>query len=144
MRALLIVGILLALAPTGATLPATCADPCTVTSDVDLYTTPLAIVASGTTVTFTASSGSHVNVDGSGIGENGSCIATPSSASQDGNPYRLTIQDGALYAEGKDLLGVDGVRECLSATALPDGSFALPFHCTLHPSMRGSLVVTPA
>lgn len=114
-----------------AALPDPCADPCSIPNgDVSFWIAP---VRSGSRVIFDGDGG-HAMADGSGVaGSASSCFTV-----ENGVPVRLDIDAGALFATVSD-----EAVECTTAQALPDGSFALPYHCRLHPTMRGAIVVSP-
>ncbi|HUR69881.1 MAG TPA: hypothetical protein VM370_11605 [Candidatus Thermoplasmatota archaeon] len=136
----LVLFALVALAPiAGAAIPATCADPCMVSSSALAFVLPATTIASGTSVSWISIDGGHVIADGVTPASSGSCLQHLGyNAVDPTTPATLTIVDGALVStvDGRD-------ATCTSATALPTGDIALPYFCTLHANMRGVLVVSP-
>jgi len=113
-----------------ASIPETCPDPCSIANGgVSFWIAP---IRSGSHVVFDGDGG-HAMADGTSIaGDGPTCFTVPN-----GTPVRFDITGAALYATV-----VDESTECTTAETLPDGSFALPYHCRLHPTMRGVIVVS--
>ncbi len=125
-----------------AAVPATCANPCGLQGSALGFVTPVAIVTSGSTVSWTALDITHVNADGSGIQVTDTCFRVTYSNTAASTPVTLTIVGSELQAT-YDVGGVPTTSTCATAKALPDGSFALPYYCKLHPEMHGLIVVEP-
>lgn len=139
-RVLLLAPLLaLAALASASPVPDTCEDPCRIVGHSFAYVAPVAKVTSGDSVVWGSLDTTHVNGDGSGSGAGATCFAVSGSVVEDSEPVRLDIVDGALLAT----VGLTTL-ECTTAELLDDGSFALPYHCLLHPIMRGVLVVAPA
>src|SRR5581483_5670142 len=129
--------VLLAL-PTAQPLPATCADPCTITAMVEAYVLPANVIADNSTVDFVSGDIGHVTADGI---SGSTCFSVSQGPGNPSPGIRFYISGGQLRANYSDGSGSHD-NACTSAVALPDGSFVLPFYCRLHPNMRGALVVS--
>lgn len=117
--------------------PLRCADPCVVDTNYSGYLPPIVEVGSGGSVVWHSSGGGHIQAD-TGIAP--SCFVTIVEGGGDSGAARFDIVDGALWANTTDL----GDQECFNAKKLPTGSFLLPYECTIHANMRGTIVVEPA
>lgn len=133
---------LASLAP-AAPAPVFCDAACTISANAAGYVLPAVIVTSGAVVTWTSTDSTHVNRDGLPlVGAQGTCISGDSFHPLAGPvSEKLEIVGGVLYATKQGVPTPTAVA-CTGATALPDGSFLLPYYCSLHPTMRGALVVT--
>ena len=142
MKSLLVCLALLLVVPVAAPLPATCADPCGISARTEAYVPPAAVIASGARVVFSSADIGHFTSDGGLVGAKDTCFGVAQSPGNPSPPVTFTIAGGALHASYTDATGAhDAV--CASATALPDGSFALPYYCKIHTNMRAVLVVSP-
>lgn len=143
MRAVLLAApllALLALASTGVTTPAACADPCVVQSSSAAYLPALVEVAAGSAVTWKSIDTTHISVDGLGVGDEDACFRASANVP---TLVRFDIVGGVLHATQTS--GAQSVtKPCATAEALPDGSFVVQYYCALHPQMRATLVVTPS
>lgn len=117
----------------GASMAATgtCVPSCDIQSHLLGYAPPVALVASGSVVTWHTLDTIHTATDGVNY-----CFHVPYAVNAPGDGFFL-VTDGALYAagEGKPL------KRCDAALELPDGSFLLEYVCLYHPNMRANLIV---
>lgn len=132
----IIVG-LLALSTLALATPLRCGDPCVVDTNNGGYVPPVVEVMSGGSVVWHSSGGGHIQSD---FGQRPACFVTFVEGGGDSEAATFTIQNGALRANTTDL----GDVECGNAKELPTGDFALPYECTIHPNMRGTIVVQQA
>ena len=142
--AALLLGLLaLATLVPAAPAPVVCDSACTIQANALGYVLPVVVVRSGANVTWASTDSTHVNRDGvPPVGAAGSCIKADSyHPATNTVSEQFDIVDGVLYATKLGVLVPESFA-CTSATKLPDGSFLLPYYCTLHPTMRGALVVT--
>jgi hypothetical protein len=131
---------LLAIASSAPATPLACAANCTVTaSSVTGYVNPVLEIVSGAVVTWHVTDVAHIERDGPTVPAGAPCLNAASGLGSDAS-VRFDIVGGALYAT--QIGGEDGTVRCASATALPGGSFLLPYACALHPTMRAALVVS--
>lgn len=122
--------------PAVTALPALCGSDCRIAaSTFPGYDPPLAVLASGSTVTFHSTDIQHVTRD-SGVGSP-RCFLVGHEGGQDSPPVRFDIVGGALVATAQGESAV-----CGSAVGDGAGGYALQYFCVLHPLMRGGLVVT--
>lgn len=142
-----IYAIVLLLACSGlalAALPATCADPCGLDASSAGFILPVAVITSGSNVTWNALDITHVNADGTGTSTTDTCFRVNYSPGTPTVPVTFTIVNASLQASYPTGVNQTHVATCTEAIALPDGSFALTYYCKLHPEMRGVLVVEPS
>ena len=128
---------LLALSTLALASPLRCDDPCVVDTNNGGYLPPVVEIASGGSVVWHSTGGGHIQAD---FGQAASCFVTFVEGGGDSEAATFTIEDGALWANTTDL----GDAECGNAKALPTGDFVLPYECTIHPNMRGTIVVQQA
>lgn len=135
-RAFLILA--LALVPLASGLPGSCADPCVIASDGTFgYTPPASVLASGGSVVWTSNDYGHYTVPGRGFLDGGDfCFYVGHTPDEPSPPVRFDLRDGALFATVDDV-----TTSCGPAVATPAGA-ALPYFCVIHPTMRGTLIVT--
>lgn len=135
-RALL--ALALALVPLASGLPGSCADPCVIASDGTFgYTPPAAVLASGGSVVWTSNDYTHITRDGRGLLDGANpCFFVDHYPDQPSTAVRFDIVGSALLATAGGT-----TLPCLGAVATPAGA-VMPYFCTLHPTMRGTLVVT--
>ena len=126
-------------APSVGSEGALCADPCIVPSHAVGYLPPLVVIESGTSVVYTSLDTVHIHVDTPTL-SGGDCFLTASKLASPADPVAFVIAGGALHASVADGPPV----RCDGAIGLAEGGFILPMHCTLHPQMRGTLLVLPA
>lgn len=139
LRALAVVVLLVLLSvPALASGPSTCLSDCAVTSSVAGYVPAVMIVESGAEVAWSGLPVENLGHTATEVGAASPCVNVLYST----NPGRatFTIHDGALWAAQP----LKAEKRCATATALPDGSFALRLFCQYHPNtMQGVLVVRP-
>lgn len=140
---LVVLAALLALPTALPAAPATCADPCTITARSVGYVSPVATIASGSSVTFVTGDIGHITADGTGTAGAPACFVTGQLVGDAPIPVTFTIAGATLRASYQDENGRAHEAACGNAQALPGGAFALPFYCKIHANMRGLLVVTP-
>lgn len=128
---------LLALSALAVASPLRCADPCVVTANNAGYQPPVVEVASGDSVVWRSNGGGHIQSD---FGQSDACFVTFVESGGESGAARFDIVNGALWANTTDL----GDVECGNAKALPTGDFVLPYECTIHPNMRGTILVQQA
>lgn len=133
----LVLAILLSLGAAALASPLRCADPCIVATNYGGYVPPAIEVASGGSVVWRSTSGGHIQAD---TGSAEACFVTIVEGGADSDTARFDLAGGVLTATTEGL----GSVACGNAIGLPDGSVALPYECTLHPNMRGVVVVAPA
>ncbi|HET6398898.1 MAG TPA: hypothetical protein VFH47_05030 [Candidatus Thermoplasmatota archaeon] len=114
--------------------PLRCADPCVVGTSNAGYSPPVVEVASGGSVVWRSTGGGHIQSD---VGQAPECFVTFVASGGTSGPARFDVRGGALWANTTEL----GDVACLNAQRLPTGGFVLPYECTIHPSMRGAIVV---
>lgn len=133
----LVLILLLAAGSAALATPLRCDDPCIVETSYAGYMPALVEVASGGTVVWRSVGGGHFQAD---HGTSPECFVTGVEGGQDSDPARFDLAGGVLTATTQAF----GTVECGNAVALPDGSVALPYECTIHPNMQGMVVVAPA
>lgn len=141
MRAVLLAALLVALAPLAASAPSPLCQPdCRVEQNAVGYVSPLVVVPEGGAVVFASLDTTHITVGGAGVGGGFGCFFVASAPGNDAPPVAFDIDGGLLRAS------TDGGAPvvCEDAVELDEDAFALAYHCGLHPSMRGALVVTAA
>lgn len=114
--------------------PLACGDPCIVSTNYFGYTPPVVEIASGERVVWRSTAGGHIQAD---AGTEAACFATFVDGGYDSDPAKFRIVGSTLRANTTDL----GDQACPNAQALPTGGFALHYECTIHPNMRGVVVV---
>lgn len=129
MRPLVPITLLLASLTPAALAAGLCVPTCEVISHDLGYASPVTLVTSGSTVTW------------SSIGLPHTATATDfcfhvafSGSSPDSASFR--VDAGQLFVK----VGTTE-KKCAGAAALPDGTTVLPYYCILHQNMRGVLVV---
>ena len=150
MKRLLTVLALAALAagPIGAhASPIACANPCTVLASIEGYVAPVVDVTSGSAVQWQGLDGdvAHPTAEATSSDTDAPCFLFPASNIRSPVPINFTITNGTLTATEPFINSQypSGTNTCLTARALPDGSFTLQFHCLLHPWMYGLIRVEP-
>lgn len=128
------IALLLALPALALGSPLRCADPCVVDTSYAGYAPPVVEVESGGTVVWRSSGGGHIQAD---TGTQPECFVTFVDGGEDSDPARFEVRGGALWANTTSL----GDAECHNAKKVDDATFVLPYECTIHPSMRGAIVV---
>lgn len=125
------------LAPLAAALPGVCADDCRIGSASFPGYEPVAtIIANGASVTWFSTDNTHVQQD-TPVGSSQTCFAVGAALGEDSLPVRFDIAGATLTAT------VDGeTTTCRSAIGNAAGGFVVPYFCTIHPTMRGTLVIT--
>lgn len=122
--------------------PFPCTDTCEVPSHVAGYVPPVLPIASGAQVVWSSLDTSHVHVE-TDLAEPGPCFRVSSSTNRDAVPVRFDIVGDALVATRNPGTPFAVTKVCADAVQAPAGSFALAYHCDIHPNMRAELVVTP-
>ena len=125
-----------------ASAPATCADPCPIIARSEGYVLPAATIASGARIAFSSADIGHVTSEGTGIGGEPGCFGIRTTPGTDAPLVTLRIEGASVVASYTDSGGRDHEAPCASAQALPAGGFVVPFYCTIHSNMRGSVVVS--
>jgi hypothetical protein len=143
---LLLLALGLAVAAPALALVPTCASSCNTDARVGAFVLPAAILPTGTSMTWTSVDVQHFVADGTTAAA--SCVSLPVPGLQASAPVTFTIEADGLHAEtgassGGGWSGASGADPLCAATQLPDGSFALPYRCLIHPEMRGVILVTP-
>lgn len=128
------------LAPVASSAPAPLCtqSECRIEQNSVAYVPPVAVVPEGAAVTFGSLDTSHVTADG--VSPGSTCLFAASAPGRDPPPTVFTIEEAGLFGTTAGL----GTVLCETAIALPNGDFALPYHCELHAPMRGVLVVVAA
>lgn len=137
-----LVGLALLL-PLGQGANPLCADPCRIGATSEGYLPPVAVLATGTNVSWEELDGvPHVNGD---AGFSDPCLFVPIEVGTPSENVRFDISAGQLELTTQPGTANATTIPCGNGVALADGSFALPYFCLLHPLlMRGALVVRPA
>ena len=128
------VALLLALPALALGSPLRCADPCIVETNYAGYVPPAVEVESAGSVVWRSTGGGHIQAD---TGTQLECFVTFVDGGADSDPARFTIQNGSLWANTSAL----GDQECKNAVKVNAETFVLPYECTIHPNMRGAIVV---
>lgn len=122
--------------PAVPALPGLCGTDCRINaSTFPGYDPSVAIIESGSTVTWYNTDNTHVQRDQT-IGTE-ECFVSYGEGRSDSEPVRFDIVDGALTATV-----AGSTATCRSAAGNGAGGFVLGYFCVLHPTMRGALVVT--
>lgn len=130
MRSLFALATLVALAAVPLAVGGACVPTCTVFAHTEQFVPAVTQVDSGSTVTWHSLDSGHSASDGNDL-----CFNTFFNL-RDGRAT-FVIAGGALYAAGEG----DAFEPCPSASALPDGSFALDYTCLFHGNMNAKLLV---
>lgn len=130
-----LVALVAACAPVAHAAPVACAAECVILASEGGYAPPVLVIASGDTVTWRSVDIGHPTSDS--ISNTQRCFMVPVGPDQDGR-VRFSITGGAVRAT---TLPNGGTKTCTSATVLPAGGAVLPFICSVHPQMRGALVI---
>jgi plastocyanin len=128
----------LACAPIARAAPIACAADCTVLASEAGYAPALMPIADGDTVTFHSLDTSHPTADSTSPMQR--CFILPVGVGTDGT-VRFRIVDGAVRATTSPETPSATTKTCTTAIAIGDAGFILPFLCSIHPQMRGALVV---
>lgn len=122
--------------PAVAALPAVCGPDCRINaSSFPGYDPLVALIASGTSVTWHSTDTTHLTRDTSVSGAE-PCLEVVHERGADSPSVRFDLVEETLFAT------TEGVTlECGNATATSAGA-ALNYFCVLHPLMRAALVVT--
>lgn len=123
--------------PAAAALPVACGADCRINaSSLPGYDPAVTSIASGSTVTWHSTDITHVTRDTATTGAD-ECFTAVHFGDEDSQPIRFDIVGGTLTATDGD-----ATYECLNAIGDGASGFQLHYFCTLHPIMRGALVVT--
>lgn len=134
--------LLSALAPPAQAADPLCDPACTIDQNGLAYLPPIALAPSGSEVTFAALDTAHYTVEGTGVGGGASpCFGVVNTPSVEAPAVRVTVRADGVYAEVLDGKGLPAKR-CAAAMDAGGIAFVLPYHCLLHPTMRGALLVT--
>lgn len=120
-----------------APLPTHCGSDCTIEAAATGYNPPVVTIATGSSVTWVSADIFHVTRDvGVGSGSSACFEAAGEGMGGAAPPVRFDLVGASLVAT------IDGVSTpCPTAVATPAGA-VLSYYCTIHPTMRGALVVT--
>jgi plastocyanin len=140
---LVILGVVsaLALASSSVTADVTCTDPCTINASFRLpdapgYSPAVAVLENGTSVVWHSSDGAtHPHSE---VSLSSDCIDVTSSAGSDSDSLQFQIWNGTLRTTTGATSTTCGTAVGTSATG-----FTLAYHCRLHASMNGRIVVLP-
>lgn len=140
-RALLsLVATLVALAPIAASAPQpVCQPDCRVEQNSFAYMPAVIVVPDGGSIVFASLDTGHVTVGGSGFRGDWGCFFVEGPQGADAPPVKFLVQGGFLFAS----VAGGPPQLCTDAVSAPSG-FVLPFHCFIHPPMRGAILVTTA
>jgi hypothetical protein len=136
---LLALGGLIAGAPASpAALPIACVSPCDISASGQTgYLAPATDIASGTTVVWhTTEDHTHPTTEGVATGS-GACFNANITFERPSEPVVFNLTGAGVTATQAS----SGTLPCPSAVAVGDGSYALFYHCRLHPNMIGMLRV---
>ena len=119
-------------------VPVVCTGTCTVTaSTVPGYVPPVLLLQSGSDVVWESTDVGHIQRETSTpLGSPGACFSVPVSGGGTSVPVTFDIVGSAVSAT------VGGIATtCANAVTVDDEAFLVPYHCTLHPTMRGFVAV---
>lgn len=123
--------------PRAGASPADCASPCVVTATFAGYVPPVVPIAGGTEVAWHTADPSHPTAD---FGAD-KCFRVPVGAGVTPVPVRFDVVGGGVEATTAPGTPLQTTSPCTEVVALVDGSYAVPFHCLIHPHMVGTLRV---
>lgn len=133
---LLPLALMLVLAlPLVAALPGVCGEDCRIDAASTGYAPPIAVIASGSSVTWHTVDITHVTRDQI-IGPGAACFEVGAGRGQDAPAVRFDVTEAGLIAT------VEGESTTCSNALGAAAGYVLPYFCTIHPTMRGALVVT--
>jgi plastocyanin len=136
MRTFLLALLVLLTMPLVGALPVVCGTDCHIDASSTGYTPPVAILASGSSITWDAIDIGHVTRDGPLAGAD-TCFMVVSPSGGDAPPARFDIMGGTLFAT------VEGeTTACTAAVGNEAAGFTLNYFCAIHPTMRGAIIVT--
>lgn len=135
-RALLLLIAAATLLPHGGALPGACGAECEIESSSNGYDPAVAIIASGSSVRWYSPDITHVTRDVT-VGSSLPCFEVLHARRDTSLGVRFDATQAGLFAT----VGEETLR-CTSATGHSAGGYALTYFCTIHPTMRGALVVT--
>lgn len=123
--------------PAVSALPAVCGPDCRINaSSFPGYDPAVAVIASGSSVTWHSVDTTHATRDATVTGA-GQCFFVTGEGGEDSPPVRFEIVDGALQATAEG-----STERCANAVGNGAGGFVMQYFCVLHPLMRAALVVT--
>ncbi|HUR70197.1 MAG TPA: hypothetical protein VM370_13215 [Candidatus Thermoplasmatota archaeon] len=130
---LLALVLALVLAPVAAGAIAGCVPACEVDASENGYATPITVLPSGQSVAWTSTDITHINSDVRLGGD--LCFTTIAAGGETSAFVRFDLVDGALFAT------VDGETLPCATPLVTPAAAVIPYHCELHPTMIGVLVV---
>lgn len=123
--------------------PVTCGDPCDVASASSNYSPPVATISDGASVRWVNADGvAHIHVE-TPVSAPGSCYRVVSTPGGPSPEVRFDITEDGLVATTAPGTPDEERALCANAVGSPTTGYTLAYHCTLHPLMRGTLVVLP-
>lgn len=115
-----------------------CSGTCTVGAAGTGYTPPVLVVHSGSDVVWHSNDVGHVQRDtGQPLGSPAACFSVASPGGSDSSAVTFDLDGSTLTAT------VGGVSTTCANAVATDAGAVLAYHCTLHPNMRGTIVVVP-
>ena len=120
------------------TVPVVCTGTCTVTaSTVPGYVPPVVAVQSGSDVVWESTDVGHIQRETSTpAGSPAACFSVAVAGGGTSVPVTFDVTGGAVSAT------VGGIATtCANAVPVDGAAFLVPYHCTLHPTMRGFVAV---
>lgn len=125
----LVLGLVLTLLTPAALAAGICAPSCAVVTNDYSYVTPITVVTTGATITWSSIGLPHT------ASAPDYCFNVAYSGSAPGSATFRT-EAGQLFVKVGNI-----EKKCAGAAALPDGTTVLPYVCILHQNMRGVIVV---
>ena len=137
MKLAIVALLALALLPpvAAAPLPGTCGDPCVIEAASAGYSPLASVISTGASVVWHSADITHITRDTGVTAGSAACFEVIGAMGEDAPAVRFDIEGLAVVAT------VDGVSTpCANAVATPAGA-VIPYFCSIHPTMRGVLVV---
>lgn len=128
----LVGGILSILGSAEPAAPPACVPLCDVPSTTNAFLPPVVVVASGGTVTWSATDG----IPHTATALPGLCFHAAYSKTSPGQAT-FRVENGAVYAKTPD----KPEKACANAEPLPGNAFRIHYECLYHPNMIGELIV---
>lgn len=125
---------LFALLPSAAGIALGCIPSCEVEAADTGYTSPVTVISSGDSIAWRSVDNAHVTQETAAGG--GECFSVVSAGQETSEPVRFDLADGVLTATS-----YGDTYTCAFAIVTPESAVLL-YHCLIHPTMRGAIVVT--
>lgn len=115
-----------------------CTGTCTVEASLAGYTPPLLVLHNGSSAVWHSVDVAHVQRETSHpLGDPSGCFSVVAPGGRDSAPVQFTFDGTQVQAN------VSGItKTCENAVVTASGAL-VPYHCTLHANMRGTILVVP-